>query len=128
MHEAHCMMRQLAAWHASLMVVCFALALFALMGSSISGATLVWACAKEVNPPAYSGTSTSVANTGGFLGPALVQPLVGLVLDISSRGAAHSADDWRRGVAVLFVFALFGWLCTFMITETRCRNIYQEPA
>jgi sugar phosphate permease len=171
LHEAQGMTRQLAAWHASLMIVCFALAslavgalsdrigrrtplmrvlgcvhvlcwlpllwggplplaatlaLFAIMGTSISGATLVWACAKEVNPPAYSGTSTSVANTGGFLGPALVQPLVGLVLDLSSRGAVHSIDDWRRGVAVLFVFALFGWLCTFMITETRCRNIYQE--
>jgi sugar phosphate permease len=171
LHEAQGMTRQLAAWHASLMIVCFALAslavgalsdrigrraplmrvlgcvhvlcwlpllwggalplaatlaLFALMGTSISGATLVWACAKEVNPPAYSGTSTSVANTGGFLGPALVQPLVGLVLDVSSRGAAHSVDDWRRGLAVLFVFALFGWLCTFASTETRCRNIYQE--
>lgn len=122
------MTRQLAASHASLMIVCFALAMFALMGTSISGVTLVWACAKEVNAPAYSGTSTSVANTGGFLGPALVQPLVSLVLDVSSRGAAHSADDWRRGIALLFVFALFGWLCTFTITETRCRNIYQEPA
>ncbi len=77
------------------------LALFALMGISISGATLVWAYAKEVNPPAFSGTSTSVVNTGGFLGPALLQPVVGLVLDLSSRGAAHSLDDWRRGVAVL---------------------------
>jgi hypothetical protein len=101
------------------------LGLFALMGISISGSTLVWACAKEVNPPAYSGTSTSVVNTGGFLGPALLQPVVGLVLDLSSGGAAHSVDDWRRGIAVLFVVALFGWLCTFMITETRCRNIYE---
>jgi len=171
LHEAQGMSRQLAAWHASLMIVCFALgslavgalsdrigrrtplmrvlgfvfvacwlpfllggrlplaatlALFALMGLSISGATLVWACAKELNPPAFSGTSTSVVNTGGFLGPALSQPLVGLVLDLSSRGAVHSLDDWRRGLAVLFAFALFGWLCTFMITETRCRNIYQE--
>ncbi len=104
------------------------LALFALMGVAISGATLVWSCAKEVNPPAFSGTSTSVVNTGGFLGPALLQPLVGLVLDVSSHGAAHTADDWRRALAVLFAFALFGWLCTFAITETRCRNVYREPA
>ena len=169
LHEAQGMTRQLAAWHTSMMIVCFALAalvvgalsdrigrrtplmrvlggvyvlcwlpllwggplpltaslaLFALMGASIAGATLVWACAKEVNPPAFSGTSTSVVNTGGFLGPALFQPLVGLVLDLSSRGAAHSLDDWRRGVAVLFAFALFGWLCTFFVTETHCRNIY----
>ena len=123
---------QLAAWHISLMILCFALCslavgalsdrigrrtplmrvlgcvfvlcwlpwlwggqlplavslgLFALTGISISGITLVWPCAKEVNPPAYSGMSTSVVNTGGFLGPALLQPLVGLALDLASRGA-----------------------------------------
>ena len=173
LRETQGMERQLAAWHTSLTIVCFALAslavgvvsdrigrrtplmrglgcvyalcwlpllwggalplaaslaLFALMGISIAGATLVWSCAKEVNPPAFSGTSTSVVNTGGFLGPALLQPIVGLVLDVSSRGAAHSLDDWRRGVAVLFAFALFGWLCTFAIAETRCRNIFREQA
>jgi hypothetical protein len=102
------------------------LALFALTGASFSCITLVWSCAKEVNPPAFSGMSTSVVNTGGFLGPALLQPLVGLALDLSSRGSAHALDDWRYGLAVLFAFALSGWLSTFFITETRCRNIYQE--
>jgi sugar phosphate permease len=103
------------------------LLLFFLTGASFSCITLVWSCAKEVNPPAYSGMSTSVVNTGGFLGPALLQPLVGLALDLSSRGAAHAPGDWRLGLAVLFAFALFGWLSTFLITETHCRNIYQEP-
>ncbi len=53
--------------------------------------------------------------------------LVGLALDLSSRGAKHALGDWRLGLAVLFGFALFGWLCTFMIAETHCRNIYREP-
>ena len=173
LREVHGMERQLAAWHISVTIVCFALSslavgmlsdrigrrtplmrllgcinvlcwlpwlwggplpvavslgVFALMGVSISGITLVWSCAKEVNPPAFSGTSTSVVNTGGFLGPALLQPLVGLALDIASRGAAHTPEDWRLGLGVLFAFALFGWLCTFLITETHCRNIYQERA
>ena len=172
LHEVHGMDRQLAAWHISLMILCFALCslavgalsdrigrrtplmralgflfmlswlpwlwggqlpvalslgLFALTGASISGVTLVWTCAKEVNPPAYSGMSTSVVNTGGFLGPALLQPLVGLALDLSSRGSAHTPGDWRLGLAVLFAFALLGWLSTFLVTETRCRNIYREP-
>ena len=171
LREAQGMERQLAAWHVSLMILCFALSslavgalsdrigrrtplmrglgfvyvlcwlpwlwgaqlpvalslgLFALMGVSISGITLVWSCAKEVNPPAFSGMSTSVVNTGGFLGPALLQPLVGLALDRAGRGAAHAPGDWRLGLAVIFAFALFGWLCTFMVTETRCRNIYEE--
>jgi hypothetical protein len=104
------------------------LALFALMGVSIGGTSLVWACGKEVNPPAFSGTSTSVVNTGGFLGPALLQPLVGLVLDRSSGGAAHSLGDWRLALAVLFAFSVFGWLCTFFVTETHCRNIYRPES
>jgi sugar phosphate permease len=172
LREAHGMERQLAAWHVSLMILCFALsavaigalsdrigrraplmralgcayvllwlpwlwgaqlplaaslALFALMGVSMGGISLVWPCAKEVNPPAFSGMSTSVVNTGGFIGPALLQPLVGLALDLSSRGAAHTASDWRTGLAVIFAFALLGWLSTFFVTETHCRNIYQEP-
>jgi sugar phosphate permease len=102
------------------------LALFALMGFSIAGSTLVWSCAKEVNPPQYSGTSTSVVNSGGFLGPALFQPLVGWALDASSHGQAHSLADWQKALAVLFVFAMLGWLCTFLIIETRGRNIYHE--
>jgi len=173
LREVHGMPRELAAWHISLMILCFAvcslavgalsdrigrrtplmrwlgflfvlswlpwlwggqlplaasLGLFALTGISISGITLVWPCAKEVNPPAFSGMSTSVVNTGGFLGPALLQPLVGLALDLSSRGAAHTRDDWRLGLAVIFAFALLGWLASFAVTETHCRNIYQEPA
>ena len=103
------------------------LGLFALTGMTFSGITLVWSCAKEVNPPAYSGMSTSVVNTGGFVGPALLQPLVGLALDLSSQGTAHTLHAWRLGLGVLFAFALFGWLSTFLITETYCRNIYKEP-
>ena len=95
-----------------------------LMGVSISGASLSWACAKEVNPPALAGTATSVVNTGGFLGPALYQPLVGWVLDVSSHGAAHSLEDWRRALGVLFAFVLAGLASAFFVRETHCRNIY----
>ena len=98
--------------------------LSALMGVSISGATLSWTCAKEVNPPALAGTATSVVNTGGFLGPALYQPLVGGVLDISSRGTAHSLDDWQWALGVLFAFVLAGLASAFLVRETHCRNIY----
>ena len=112
LQETQGMARQLAAWHVSLTIVCFALAslavgalsdrigrrtplmralgcvyvlcwlplfwggplplaaslaLFALMGTSIAGATLVWSCAKEVNPPLLSGMSTSLGGVSpGF--------------------------------------------------------------
>lgn len=99
-------------------------ALFALMGVSISGASLSWTCAKEVNPLALSGMATSVVNTGGFLGPALYQPLVGWVLDASSGGGARTLEDWRRALGVLFAFVLAGLVSALLVRETHCRNIY----
>jgi len=118
---AACWIPWIAGWPLPLPV---SFALCALMGLSISGSTLGWTCAKEVNPPSLSGTATSVVNTGGFLGPALYQPLVGWVLDISSRGAAHSIEDWQRALGVLFVFVLGGFVSIFFVRETHCRNIY----
>jgi sugar phosphate permease len=118
---AACWIPWIAGWA---MPLAASFSLSALMGVSISGATLSWTCAKEANPPALAGTATSVVNTGGFLGPAIYQPLVGWVLDSSSMSAAHSVEDWQRALGVLFAFVLAGTACAFFVRETHCRNIY----
>ncbi len=97
------------------------LAVFFLLGLGMGGLSLTWACAKELNPPALAGTATSLVNTAGFLGTALLQPLVGWVLD-------SSGGDYQRAVMVLGAFALAGVAAAFLIPETRCRNVYVEPA
>ena len=102
------------------------LAAAALMGVGIGGASLAWALAKELNPPALAGTATSLVNTGGFLGTALFQPLVGWVLD--RIGAEVAIDGYRIAAAVLAAIALTGVVAGFRIRETRCRNVYAEPA
>jgi sugar phosphate permease len=99
-------------------------ALFALMGFGIAGVSLGWSCAKEVNPPALSGMATSVVNTGGFLGPALFQPLVGWLIDRSEAGA-HTAQDYEAGLVFLMAVGLLGWLATFWQRETWCRYVGQ---
>lgn len=101
-------------------------AAFALMGVGIAGASLAWALAKELNPPALSGTATSLVNTGGFLGTALFQPLVGWVLDRS--GAALPLEGYRTAATVLAAIALFGVASAFRLRETGCRNVYAERA
>ena len=123
--HAACWIPWLAGWQ---MPLAASFALCALMGLSISGATLSWTCAKESNPPELAGTATSVVNTGGFLGPAIYQPLVGWVLDVSSGGAARSAEDWQRAMGVLFAFVLAGLACAFYVSETHARNIYVAPS
>lgn len=108
-------------------------ALFALMGLGAAGASLGWACAKEVNPPALSGMATSVVNAGGFFGPALCQPLVGWLLDRGAMGGAdaalahvaagNAARDYQAGLAVLMASATIGWLAMFAQRETYCRYL-----
>ena len=100
------------------------IAAFSLMGLGIAGASLAWALAKELNPPGLSGTATSLVNTGGFLGTALFQPLVGWVLDRSGAGTA--LVGYRSGAAVLAFIALIGVVAAFRLRETRCRNIYAD--
>ncbi len=107
-------------------------ALFALMGLTTASFTLTWACAKEVNPPLLSGMSTSVTNMGGFLAAAILQPLVGWVMDqhwqggLSASGTRlYSADDYHAGLMLLAGAAIFGALASWRIRETGCRNVWQ---
>ena len=106
-------------------------ALFALMGLSTAGFSLTWACAKEVNPPQLSGMSTSVANIGGFLAAALLQPLVGWIMDLGWQGEmvsgarVYSVAVWQQGLLIVCLAAILGAASSWWIRETRCRNIWQ---
>lgn len=98
--------------------------LFFVMGLCAPSFTLSWSCAKEVNPHALSGMATSVVNTGGFLGTAIMQPLVGWAIDQahSGKGSAPLAlGDYQAGIAILLGFSLMGLIATLFIRETYCR-------
>jgi len=96
------------------------------MGLSVCGLALSWACAKELNPPRYSGIAISLVNTSGFLAVGLLQPLVGWVLDRSAAGAAYTGAHYVPGLALLAVFAGIGLAGAWFIKETHCRNIWAE--
>jgi MFS family permease len=98
------------------------MAVFIGMGLGISGAITCWALAKENNPPALSGTATSLVNTGGFLAVALLQPAVGWIID--HAGSAPVLDAYRSAAALLAAVALAGVLAAFGLRETHCRNVH----
>jgi len=104
-------------------------ALCMVMGLASAGFTLSWASAKEVNPPQLSGMATSVVNVGVFLGPAILQPMVGWLMERTWDGKMeagvriYSASDWRNGMLLLTAAAVAGWLATLLVTETGCRNV-----
>lgn len=103
--------------------------LFALMGLGASGFTLTWASVKEVNQPALSGMATSVVNTGLFLGAALLQPLVGWVMDqywdghLLAGARVYSEQNYQTGLGIMLAFAVAGLLGSLTIRETNCRYI-----
>jgi hypothetical protein len=74
--------------------------------------------------------STSVANMGGFMTAALLQPLVGWVMDLGWKGEmvsgarVYDVEAWRYGVLVVAVCAILGAASCWWIKETRCRNIW----
>jgi len=95
-----------------------------LMGVCLSGFTLAWACAKELNPPRYSGMAISLVNTGGFLAVGLLQPAVGWLVDRSAGDAPLAAAHFNSGLALLTGFALIGLAGAWFMPETHCRNIW----
>ncbi len=72
---------------------------------------------------------------GGFLAAAILQPLVGWVMDLSWQGGLgdggvrlYSGADFQAGVLLLAATAGFGALAAWRIRETHCRNVWQPAA
>ena len=102
------------------------------LGFCTAGFTLTWACVKEVNPPELSGMSTSVANMGGFLAAAMLQPGVGAVMGLLWDGSMrdgvpiYARGDYLAGIGVIALFTVLGTLACFFVRETHARNIWQS--
>lgn len=103
-----------------------------LFGVTGSACTLSWACGKEVNAPAVSGTAMGIVNMGGFLGAAILQPLVGLALDSRWEGVMeggvrmYSAAAFQGSFMICLFMNLLAVLFAWMIRETYCENQYQK--
>jgi predicted MFS family arabinose efflux permease len=98
--------------------------LCAAMGACVTGFSLSWAVAKEVNAPRCAGMAMSIANTGGFAAAGILQPLAGWVLDASA--GAPALGGFRPALAVLGLFSAIGLVGALFIRETRCRNIWES--
>lgn len=119
-------------WWGGALVVMMTMGLFFLMGFSAAAFSLTWACAKEVNPPQLAGMSTSIANVGGFFGAAVMQPLVGWLMDQVWAGTMangvrlYSLGDFRFGLSIVVGLAIFGLVSAFFVRETGCKNLWVE--
>ncbi len=97
--------------------------LFFVLGFSGAAFVLGWACGKEVNDPGYAGISTSVINTGGFLGAAVVPVILGRVID-KYTGLISIQQVYNKAFLICFLSTVMGYVFIFLIKETGCKNIY----
>lgn len=107
---------------------------FFLMGFITPSFNLTWSSAKEVNPPALSGTAVSVVNCGMFLGTAILQPLGGWLMDLQGHSWMikdvrwYPLKDYQICLTLHLAFALCGLIATLFIRETYCQNQWQEKS
>lgn len=86
---------------------------------------LCFAVAKESNAPEFSGASLGLINTFAVGGGALLQPLVGMVLDARWDGSVlngariYGLDDYRLGLAILPACCAMSLLAAIAMREPQ---------
>ncbi|MDO4683359.1 MAG: MFS transporter [Lautropia sp.] len=95
---------------------------FVFQGVASTSYTLIWAVAKEVNDPASAGMAIGVVNTSMFLAAAMLQPLIGALIDHAG------AEGMEHALLLLGTVSSIGIVAGIMMTETHGKNIHQKPA
>jgi MFS family permease len=105
--------------------------LFFLLGFTSTGCIVGYACAKEHTNPAFSGTTTSLVNTGMFLSTVLMQPLLGWVLDHTWKGAVnngirvYTAAGYHAAFLILFGGSVLAVAAAFLVRETHGECVWE---
>ena len=97
-----------------------------------SGCMIIsFAYAKESVPPELAGTVSGLINTGVILGPTLLQPAFGWMLDRHWQGElvegarVYSLGAYRAGFALMIAWATLSLVLLVFTRETAC---HQQPA
>jgi MFS family permease len=103
--------------------------LIILTGLSSGCMIISFAFAKESVPGHLSGTATGITNMGVMMGPTLLQPAIGWMLDRHWTGVivngvrVYSLEAYRTGFALMLAWAALAVLLLFFTRETFCRPL-----
>ncbi len=121
----------LACWSAIILAPGLSLTVLTLLlvltGLSSGCMIISFAFAKESVPAHLAGTATGMTNMGVMMGPTLLQPAIGWVLDRQWTGMledgvrVYSLDAYRAGFGLMIVWAALAVLLLFFTRETFCR-------
>ena len=99
-----------------------------LTGFSSGCVILTFAFAKESVPVSLAGTVSGIMNMGHMVGPTLMQPAVGWMLDQKWQGdivngvRVYSLGTYQAGFALMIAWAVLSLGCLFFTRETYCRQ------
>jgi sugar phosphate permease len=92
-----------------------------------------FAFAKESVPPPLAGTVSGVVNTGVMLGPMVLQPSIGWMLDRLWRGAVqegarvYDLAGYRTGFGLMMAWLVASLAAVLFTSETHCRQQVDAP-
>ncbi len=100
-----------------------------LTGLASGGMVLCFALGRELSPQQASGAVIGVVNTGVMASGALLQPLIGWLLDlqwdgaVSETGRVYAVDAYRASFASLIAALAAAALLAALARESRCRSV-----
>jgi MFS family permease len=105
--------------------------LFFVSGFTGGSMVITFAIGREVSPKSLHGTVGGLINGMTVAAGAVLQPVVGWLLDLRWDGTMeagariYQAADYRFALVSLVVWSAMGFVLTFGLRETRCRPIPQ---
>ena len=105
------------------------LCLFILLGVSGSSMTVMFSSVRELNRVQVSSTALGLLNMFIITSGAVMQPLIGWLLDLFWQGRQidgvpiYTANTYESAFTVLLLANGLSFLCVLLLKETRCRQV-----
>ncbi|MFH1060731.1 MAG: MFS transporter [Pseudomonadota bacterium] len=103
-----------------------------LVGLGTGSMILGFAFGKESVPAQLAGTSAGVINMGTMLGPTILQPAIGAVLDLLWSGGTadgvrvYSVEAYDTAFVLMLAWSIVSCLLLFFTRETHCRQLNES--
>jgi nitrate/nitrite transporter NarK len=104
--------------------------IFLLFGLTNTGVALAYAVSTEIHQQHVMGTSIAFTNMISIFIGALMQPLVGRLVDLVSGARAYNVEslllaDFQAGLRILPLCSLIAFILALMVKETYCKPVYK---
>lgn len=102
--------------------------LFFIFGATNTGVAIAYAVSTEIHDRTVVGTSIAFTNMASIFVGALMQPLVGWLVDRASGTNAYNVelltlDNFQAGLRILPLCSLIALILAFMVKETYCKSV-----